>query len=1044
MPEKINFSDLADLKGAQDYLQVLTGIEQQLKLVIADAAKVPKQDVKGANYAELQKSIATIKQAEQAQVSLEKVEQQRIKTQQELEKAEALKAKTDMANLRLSQEIEKATRKELDAYQLLSKQYNEAAKNAKNLAVVYGENSTQAKNAAKTALDLNEKLKKIDATVGQHQRNVGNYSNSMKDAIRQSGLFSGVLAISDKITAVYNATMQIATTLLMGKKVATEEATIAEATNTTITEENTTAEVINTASKEGNILATEGEVVAEKTAIATTEVDIATTEADTVAQKANTLARLGLVGAIIAVGAVIVGLVKALVLGKESTADAADGALAYANAWKETGSFSVASAAKAHTLALKELTDQQNNLTVSMAKQREEAMKARQEAMETDVLPDKIKGLKEFQDKNKAATDTEIGLLTQKAKIERNLANAYIAANAKGRREQVTIAVNAEAAVYEAEQAYAKMTIRTAKQILAEETEIKKEELKMYQDAAKARIELMKVEEDKKQALNYNSYQDELTALIEEQRKLGDAEGVTGSHASERYALYQTFLDRKAEITKQANIKQKEEMQKLQDDLLSIELKTNEFENDLIHEQKVKKHIEAQVEYDKEIEDIKKKNRELDKQESELYKLTDDKRKEQQALINKERDALGQQAYAAGIAWANKDIDIDVEYAKQVIEINQHIADEELKQEEKLLERKLNLQKKKTEYDTKTGSGTPAGLKQELEDLQKEKDIAHEIELKKEQEFNEEEKDEIEAVSKDRATTEEYKEAKIKEIQQKYSNERINARNAEADEDLDFDKKMNDAKLKADYEAREKALALIDGVEQYYFDKSQRRLDNEIKASQSKQDYLKQMAARNVQDAKNNLAFEEANEIKLQAQKEKQIRRQKEIELGESVLKAYSKNLESSGGDSGKALAATMKDTIILTQFIKSLPGLLEGTEDTGNGGDVDKNKGMLRILHPHERVMTKEQNEMVNGLSNWELANAGLLYKNQIKQTIDEDRFMSSEKVLQKFDELKQVIESKPVYLGNEYHKDTHQLCEMIEQGNSLIKNHKTLSKLG
>lgn len=77
----------------------------------------------------------------------------------------------------------------LGPYQKLSKQYEAAAMNAKNLAVEFGVNSKQAKAAAVEALALNTQLQTIDKTVGQSQRNVGNYTSAFSKvwgAIRQA------------------------------------------------------------------------------------------------------------------------------------------------------------------------------------------------------------------------------------------------------------------------------------------------------------------------------------------------------------------------------------------------------------------------------------------------------------------------------------------------------------------------------------------------------------------------------------------------------------------------------------------------------------------------------------------------------------------------------------------------------------------------------------------------------------------------------------------------------------------------------------------
>lgn len=63
-------------------------------------------------------------------------------------------------------------------YLQLSKAYNEAALKAKNYALRLGESNPITKEAIKQANDLGNVLKKLDASVGQNQRNVGNYSSA--------------------------------------------------------------------------------------------------------------------------------------------------------------------------------------------------------------------------------------------------------------------------------------------------------------------------------------------------------------------------------------------------------------------------------------------------------------------------------------------------------------------------------------------------------------------------------------------------------------------------------------------------------------------------------------------------------------------------------------------------------------------------------------------------------------------------------------------------------------------------------------------------
>jgi hypothetical protein len=251
------------------------------------------------------------------------------------------------------------------------------------------------------------------------------------------------------------------------------------------------------------------------------------------------------------------------------------------------------------------------------------------------------------------------------------------------------------------------------------------------------------------------------------------------------------------------------------------------------------------------------------------------------------------------------------------------------------------------------------------------------------------------------------------------------------------------AKRELEQKERDAALQAIDEYAKAAQDKRQRMFDSEIDQSKRHQDLLKDMAARGNQDAKNNLAMEEANQAKLEMKKEKALQHAKQVEAGLAILKTYSAALGKEGATPESAMKDTIKSEVLLAALIKAMPTFLLGTEDTGEGGNLDGKGGKLAKIHPHERILTAEQNKMVDGLSNWQLVNAGLMHKKEL-ETMDSDRFMSNEKIYAKFDELKAEIKNKPVYLGNEYHKDSHQLCEMIEQGNSLVRNHKTLSKLG
>lgn len=263
-----------------------------------------------------------------------------------------------------------------------------------------------------------------------------------------------------------------------------------------------------------------------------------------------------------------------------------------------------------------------------------------------------------------------------------------------------------------------------------------------------------------------------------------------------------------------------------------------------------------------------------------------------------------------------------------------------------------------------------------------------------------------------------------------------------AKEDADDKKKLDEKNAQEEREQLAKTfdtqISLLDQYLKNRDERRQRAFDYEIDQSKKQQDYLRQLAAQGSEDARNNLAFEEQRQAELQARKEKELQRQKRVELGLSVLKAYTSNVEKYGADA--ALQKTIKDTILLSQLVKSLPAFYEGTEDTGAGGNMDNKGGMMAILHPKERVMTAEQNAALSGMTNWELVNAGLMYKQGA---------LDAQKQVELASELKNIsrgidkLNEKPSYLGSDYDRMAHQVTSIIEQSGSLQRNHKRLSRL-
>ena len=268
----------------------------------------------------------------------------------------------------------------------------------------------------------------------------------------------------------------------------------------------------------------------------------------------------------------------------------------------------------------------------------------------------------------------------------------------------------------------------------------------------------------------------------------------------------------------------------------------------------------------------------------------------------------------------------------------------------------------------------------------------------------------------------EEKAQKIKEIEEKLANdiERINLgitdKKKELDEKEIESEEEKAAKLKDKQAQRlEDALAVQQQLTDAFVELTDRRIakiDEEIAASERRFSTLQDLAAEGNITAKESLA-EEARLLAEQNRKKEQLERRKQrIELASSVLEAYQRNTADESVTN--PLAKTITDTVLLTEFIKSLPAFYEGTEDTGKHGEgVDGKGGFFSILHPNERVMPKEFNAMTGNMSNEDLAT--LAYKYQSGLITDTSDFKGgmaitdNSLVIKELQDLKRTIKNKP-----------------------------------
>jgi DNA repair ATPase RecN len=135
----------------------------------------------GAGIQQITQLTAEIKRLQDVNKSLDATDKAQA---QQIEKNKiAIKEYTNQKR-QLTNEVQKeisASQSALGAYQKLQNEYSQAASAAKNLAASNTATAKEIQAAADKANALGDRLKEIDATVGQHHRNVGNYSGALED-----------------------------------------------------------------------------------------------------------------------------------------------------------------------------------------------------------------------------------------------------------------------------------------------------------------------------------------------------------------------------------------------------------------------------------------------------------------------------------------------------------------------------------------------------------------------------------------------------------------------------------------------------------------------------------------------------------------------------------------------------------------------------------------------------------------------------------------------------------------------------------------------
>lgn len=216
------------------------------------------------------------------------------------------------------------------------------------------------------------------------------------------------------------------------------------------------------------------------------------------------------------------------------------------------------------------------------------------------------------------------------------------------------------------------------------------------------------------------------------------------------------------------------------------------------------------------------------------------------------------------------------------------------------------------------------------------------------------------------------------------------------------------------------------------------QMDKEIAKAESQYTLLQTLAANGNINAQESLAEQQRIINDANARKEKELKRQQRIKLAESVYSTYNSKV---AGGSEHPLMDTIKDTMLLQQFIASLPTFFDGTENTGkNGNGIDGKGGFHAVLHPNERVIPKSLNEQIGGLSNEALAKMASEYQNGkiIRSNSQIGSAFDTAILVNELKTLNETIKAKPetnINIG-EITQSVMEIVKSTKQGNTTTYN--------
>jgi len=907
-----DFTDATDDQEAE-----LEKLEKQLEKLIK--ANKELQDAEGQATEQKKKAVKLAKEEQKLRQKLIELTDDQAVANEEL-RLEIAKQRREV------KEQAKENKGLTGEYDKQSKRLRDLRKQYKNLAAAGQENTQASQELLEEVTALDQKLKDIDKSVGQTQREVGNYKDQVKEALKETNLWTesigGAVDQTGILSQVINNLNVVINIVGSSFKDETEEVV----TNTVASEANETQQ-------KKSIIAYLGLSRAVKTTSRSMKVF-------------NNVLKASAIGAFIALLASLVAFFKKTQEGADALARAND---RLAGATEEVSSRFAKVGDQVGKTTAESLTGALEGFIGLTTGAPEKVQKA---------LEKVGKGFKDLGNTIKEQTDG-IGKAALKA------ANDFAAIGDQIRKnEKDFIGLREEVARLNAESEKSEEIEADATKSFAERTQAIQDAARLQSQAAEKNLEIVRRELAVEEAL-FKFKKDRKTQTREDEQELSNKriEFIEAEKDAELKALairrvanqlLQDELEKNLDILidgfdnqKSVNERLIADEKKRFDERRKLILETQRLQRKVLGEEvaEIKRVAKTRIDIDDLIKtsDAKVLNEKIraiglsEILEGRLLEVVREARTQESELnetlidLDRQRLELRKEVFNQLEDLRAKNIENEKQQALELQKIEEKRAIEEIEEQQKLFKKTSEefqaLEKQKTEIRRKGVEDRETIDIQALERQDAREQKAREIDL-------------LESEATQEEINEELTKLKIEQLQREIDLEKASGRDA-IDKELELARLKNKIAIDAEKEKADKIQDIQDATAQAVFDSFQMRLDkqiNELDRLEDKQEAIvDRQEARAQAGLENNLAFEEQALAEIEQKKIQSQKKQIQLDKIRALYSAYS--AASASGDES-ALVSVLRDFSILQGLESAILSFGTGTGEHGDVSDfMDANK---------------------------------------------------------------------------------------------------------